>query len=67
MLRILEQKLLHSSNTESRLKFETEGGGSWPIWDRFISLDGKHAYNIGNICQTCAFLFRRMGGANRSV
>jgi hypothetical protein len=67
MLRILDQKLLHSSNTESRLKFETEGGGSWPIWDRFISLDGKHAYNIGNICQTCAFLFQRMHGANSSV
>ena len=37
------------------------------MWDRYLSVDGKHAYNLGNICQTCAFLFQRMYGANTSV
>lgn len=56
-----------SSATESRIAFATEGGGDWPAWDRFITLDGKKAYHIGNICGTCAFFFERLGGANGKV
>jgi len=58
---------VRSSSVESRIAFATEGGGSWPAWDRFITLDGKKAYRIGNICGTCAFFFERLGGANDKV
>ncbi len=53
-----------STATESRIGFDTEGGGQWAVWDRFITLDGKKAYHIGNICGTCAFVFERLPGAN---
>lgn len=56
-----------STSTESRIAFTTEGGGSWPAWDRFITLDGKRAYRIGNICGTCEFFFERLEGANGKV
>ena len=54
-------------NSQSILNFSTTGGGYWPVWDRFISIDGKDAFHIGNICGTCAFFFARMDGANRSI
>lgn len=56
-----------SSSIESRIAFATEGGGNWPAWDRFITLDGKKAYRIGNICGTCEFFFERLDGANDKV
>jgi hypothetical protein len=56
-----------STSAESRIGFVTEGGGSWPVWDRFITLDGKKAYHIGNICGTCEFFFERLEGANDKV
>lgn len=56
-----------SSSTESRIGFATEGGANWPVWDRYITLDGKKAYHIGNICGTCSFFFERLGGARDKV
>ncbi len=44
-------------NPNSRITFETTGGGSWEVWDRFISLDKEKMYHIGNICGTCEFFF----------
>jgi hypothetical protein len=54
-------------NSKSPLSFATRGGGSWEAWDRFITIDGKDAYHIGNICGTCSFFFRRCVGANKSL
>jgi hypothetical protein len=51
----------------SPLGFETAGGGSWPKWHRYLTLDGKRAYELGNICSTCTFFFQRMEGANKKV
>lgn len=56
-----------STTADSRIGFQTEGGGSWPEWDRFITLDGKKAHHIGNICGTCQFVFERKEGANSKV
>lgn len=56
-----------SIQAESRVGFQTQGGGNWPEWDRFITLDGKRAHHIGNICGTCPFLFERLEGANDKV
>src|SRR4051794_20150194 len=54
-------------DSKSPLGFADTGGDGWKVWDRFITIDGKHAYHIGNICGTCAFFFQRLGGANKSL
>lgn len=55
--------------TESRspVGFATTGGEHWKVWDRFLTINGVHAYHIGNICGTCAFFFERMDGADANV
>ena len=58
---------MNAGTTGSRISFATEGGGTWKVWDRFLTVDGKKAYHLGNICQTCQFLFERLDGANTSV
>ncbi len=55
------------TKSKSPLTFETTGGGDWKIWDRFIAIEGKKAYHIGNVCGTCSFFFERMDGANQSL
>lgn len=67
MSRIMEVADAKSTKVESRIGFQTEGGGDWPAWDRFITLDGKRAHYIGNICGTCPFIFERREGANSKV
>jgi len=67
MLRILEHMKLRTGCSTSRISFETQGGGAWSVWDRYLAVDGKRAYHLGNICQTCAFLFKRLDGANTSI
>ena len=54
-------------DSKSLLGFATKGGGSWKVWDRFITIEGKDAYHIGNICGTCSFFFQRLEGANKSL
>jgi len=56
-----------STATESRVGFATEGSAQWAKWDRYITLDGKRAFHIGNVCETCAFVFERLEGANEKV
>jgi hypothetical protein len=63
MSNLVAARKVSSSTSVSRIGFATEGGGHWPKWDRFITLDGKKAYHIGNICGTCAFVFERLEGA----
>jgi hypothetical protein len=53
--------------TEPRVGFATQGSGPWANWDRYITLDGKRAFHIGNLCGTCAFVFERLNGANDKV
>lgn len=65
-------KLLDKTNrtvTDSRsaIGFATTGGGAWEVWDRYLTVDGKHAYHVGNVCGTCAFFFERMEGANKGI
>lgn len=56
-----------STSTDSRIGFATRGTESWPVWDRFITLDGKNAHYLGNVCGTCEFIFERHEGANSKV
>lgn len=67
MSRIVEQSSVTVDNPSSILSFETKGGGQWKIWDRYLCVDGKPAYHIGNICDTCEFFFTRQDGAKQKV
>jgi hypothetical protein len=58
---------INVGKSNSPLGFETAGGGSWPKWYRYLTLDGKRAYEVGNICSTCTFFCERMEGANSKV
>jgi len=63
----LDPQILTLGSTESVLGFTRTGGENWAEWDRFLKLDGKPAYHIGNICNTCEFFFKRLDGATHSV
>lgn len=67
MSQALKHVPLEVSSSNSIVAFQRVGGGAWAEWDRYLTIDGKSAYNLGNICGTCAFLFERMDGANRAV
>ncbi len=59
-----ERKIDHAPG---RLSFETTGDRNWPQWDRYLAIDGEKVFHIGNICETCAFFFERLGGASESI
>jgi len=67
MRRLIEVAEAKSTKIGSRIDFQTEGGGNWAEWDRFITLDGKRAHHIGNICGTCPFIFERREGASEKI
>jgi len=64
---LLDRSSITVNNPNSILSFENKGGGAWKIWDRFLCVEGKPAYHIGNVCGTCEFFFTREEGANRKV
>lgn len=55
------------SDSASPISFQSAAGGQWDVWDRYIAIDGKRAFHIGNICGTCSFFFERLEGANQSI
>ena len=67
MAALVETVEARLGSSDSAIGFETTGGGSWEVWDRYLTLDGKQAYHIGNVCNTCNFFFERLEGATRSV
>jgi len=66
MLRLLDRKFLQTGNPTARIKFEVDSGPVG-IGNRYLVLDGKRAYLLGNNCQTCSFLFERLDGAISAV
>ena len=67
MTRILYRDDIEIKGSKSIISFNTTGGEYWEKWYRFIFIDGKPAYEIGNICGTCSFYFERLDGANQSI
>jgi hypothetical protein len=53
--------------SSSILAFESTGNEYWKVWDRFLTVEGKPAYHIGNVCGTCSFFFERLEGAHKSI
>lgn len=62
-----ESTAITIANSSSIVGFEKSGDANWPVWDRYLTIENKRAYHMGNICGTCAFLFERLEGANRSI
>jgi len=54
-------------DSKSPIAFSTKGSGAWKVWDRFITIEGKDAFHVGNVCGTCSFFFQRLEGANQSL
>lgn len=67
MSKFIDTMKLNINNSNSVLAFETTGGDNWDKWDRYLTIEGKKAYHIGNVCGTCGFFFERLDGANRSI
>lgn len=65
MSRLLAQKLMQVNNSHYLLSFERKGDDVWPTWQRFISINGVPAYEIGNTCNTCFFYFEKIAGLNQ--
>jgi hypothetical protein len=55
------------TGSASRVSFQIVGGGHWEVWNRYIAIDGKNAFQIGNLCGTCSFFFERLHGAYRTI
>lgn len=63
-MRILQEiETLRISDSKTIISFEKDSKN----WNRFIAIEGKRAYEIGNVCQTCAFYFERLEGANQKI
>lgn len=64
---LLDATRIKVETSESVVSFEQPAHGDSAGWSRYLTLEGEKAYFIGGACDTCAFLFERMGGANRNV
>ena len=67
MNRLLNKRTTKLITSTSPLTFETTGGGSWKVWDRFIAVNGQNIYHIGNICGTCSFFFEKLIDSKKSI
>lgn len=65
--RLIDKQSWSIEGSHSILAFETAGANHWDAWDRYITIHGKRAFHIGNICGTCEFFFERLEGANQGV
>lgn len=64
---LLDATRIKVEASESVVGFEQPERDGSAGWSRYLTLEGEKAYFIGGACDTCAFLFERMGGANRNV
>jgi len=68
MAKLLDTTRLRVEQSTSVLAFERPPTETWKSgFDRYLTVEGKQAYHIGNICDTCEFFFERMDGANQKV
>lgn len=65
-MRLIDNHRITIKNSKTIVSFENNGE-YWKKWDRYISIEGKQAYHIGNVCGTCEFFFERLEGANQTI
>lgn len=65
---LLAKASINVEQSSSVLAFERPPTSSWTSgWDRYLTVDRKPAFHMGNICGTCAFLFERLEGADQKI
>lgn len=62
-----ENRRVEVTKSASRIRFERKGPSMNPSFDRYLLIDEERAFHVGNVCDTCAFLFERLGGATTRV
>ncbi len=67
MKRLLDKRTTEIVSSNSPITFETTGSDMWKVWDRFIAVNGKNIYHIGNICGTCSFFFEKLVDNKNSI
>ncbi|HEV7342557.1 MAG TPA: hypothetical protein VGN68_13055 [Sphingopyxis sp.] len=65
MAKLLSKSRAVLGSSEPVIELTTTGAGSWPVWDRFLAVNGGSVMHIGNICGTCSFFFERLDDAAR--
>src|SRR5687767_15890250 len=58
MTRLLAQRHAELGSTEPLISLTATSEGHLIDWNRFLSVDGKPAIQIGNACSTCEFFFQ---------
>jgi len=64
---LIQASTMTGGRPDSLIGIERVDGTYSKGWDRFLTFKGSRAYHVGNICNTCAFFFRRLEGANSSL
>lgn len=64
---LLNKRTTKIVSSTSPPAFETTGGGSWEVWDRFIAVNRQNIYHIGNVCGTCPFFFEKLKDNKKSI
>jgi len=57
----------HLHSDEPIVTFPASGAGAWDRWDRFLAIRDARVFEIGNICGTCEFWFRRLETAGGPI
>jgi hypothetical protein len=63
MPKLIDTTLSSSNGRQSLLSFVNKDIEGLVGWDRFLTFEGREAFHIGNVCDTCAFFFKRVEGA----
>jgi hypothetical protein len=64
---LIERVTRDIAESGSIIGFETTGSEAWPVWERYLTVEGRRAYGLGNACGTCRYLFERMEGADTTI
>jgi hypothetical protein len=67
MSTLLDLREISVADSSSCVAFERAGSAMNPGFDRYLLLKGVQAYHLGNVCDTCEFLFQRLSGADKKV
>lgn len=64
---LLARASLPLGRADAPIALPREGKHEWGLWSRYLAVDGERIFQIGNICGTCEFLFRRVSDARTDV
>ncbi len=59
------ERTVSNSNSPIQFTLPKSENSSWPYWYRYLEINGKKAFETGNICGTCNGFFRRLPGEKK--